>query len=130
LVMTLVPVLLAWWYVPGDGKTLKRAVAVGTNSLAISAACHPSSLTGAGEEGVGKEKGGQSPEVDESGSLWSDEKGREVGDCLAESRIRWGVVTVPEEFYEGKERCGEVGHLTFGVREDGVERPIQGRYYV
>lgn len=138
-VMMLVPVWLARGYLPGDGPdTGGRSVLVGTNSLAVAAACHPSSLSKALVPGQEEGAGCQSPgaDADEEGSLWEGEKrGKGVGDCLAESRIRWGVVRMPEGFHEGNLGMaisgGEgVGHLSFGMREDGVEAPVKGRWYV
>lgn len=85
-IMVLVPVWLASRYLPGGAEGVKKGV-VGTYSLAISAACHPSGLTRAGR-GEEYERGDQSPTVGEEGSLWSGEKGTGVGYYLAENRIR------------------------------------------
>lgn len=133
-IMVFVTVWLAWKQMPGSEG---QALVVGTNSLAISAACHPSELSSAGRGEEGKEeegrRGDQSPGVDEERSLWDVWREKEikgVGDYLAESRIRWGVVKMPERFYDGVESGGEVGHLSFGVREDGVEVPKEGVCYM
>ncbi|KAK5651838.1 hypothetical protein OQA88_11607 [Cercophora sp. LCS_1] len=127
-VMALAPVWLGWRYLPGDWKGMGRAVVVGTNSLAISAACHPSELSRGGEEGGIETKGDQSPAFDEEGSLCDMKRG--VGSRLAESRVRWGVVRMPDGFYDGMGSEGEVAHLSFGVREDGVQPPVKGKCYV
>ncbi|KAK7908398.1 hypothetical protein PG985_015701 [Apiospora marii] len=57
---------------------------------------------------------------------------------LSRSRIRWGVIEMPPEWYEEQQnynitRPGRspepVGHLGFGVEEDGVKPPIRGHWY-
>ncbi|KAI1634849.1 hypothetical protein F4809DRAFT_651555 [Biscogniauxia mediterranea] len=52
---------------------------------------------------------------------------------LAQSEIRWGVVPMPPEWhaeYDGDgDEEGPVGHLGFGVEEDGVGDPVAGRAY-
>ncbi|KAI1486567.1 hypothetical protein F5X96DRAFT_681907 [Biscogniauxia mediterranea] len=55
---------------------------------------------------------------------------------LAQSEIRWGVVRMPPEWHaeydngDGDEEGGPVvGHLGFGVEEDGVGDPAVGRAY-
>lgn len=48
---------------------------------------------------------------------------------ISRSRILWGVVPMPEEFYsqfEQQENGIELGHLTFGVKEQGVAPPESG----
>ncbi|KAI0596323.1 hypothetical protein F4775DRAFT_314811 [Biscogniauxia sp. FL1348] len=54
---------------------------------------------------------------------------------LARSEIRWGVVRMPPEWHAeydgggGGGGDGPVGHLGFGVEEDGVGDPVVGRLY-
>ncbi|KAI0848380.1 hypothetical protein F5Y00DRAFT_270122 [Daldinia vernicosa] len=48
---------------------------------------------------------------------------------LARSRIRWGVVQMPPEWYAEYEHEGAVEHLSFGVEEDDVQPPVAGHLY-
>ncbi|KAI1324847.1 hypothetical protein F5Y16DRAFT_379730 [Xylariaceae sp. FL0255] len=51
---------------------------------------------------------------------------------LARSRIRWGVIPMPKEWYEeynGYDFDNRVEHLGFGVESDMVGRPLPGHYY-
>ncbi|KAI0911442.1 hypothetical protein F4823DRAFT_585781 [Ustulina deusta] len=49
---------------------------------------------------------------------------------IARSKIRWGVVKMPPEWYETFVEDDEVGHLSFGVEKDEVLPPEPGRWYV
>ncbi|KAI0424070.1 hypothetical protein F5Y09DRAFT_325447 [Xylaria sp. FL1042] len=49
---------------------------------------------------------------------------------IARSRVRWGVVEMPPEFYRTLLRGEQVGHLSFGVEEDEVLPPEPGRWYL
>ncbi|KAK7745099.1 hypothetical protein SLS62_009963 [Diatrype stigma] len=50
---------------------------------------------------------------------------------VARRRIRWGVVRMPQDWYDQFDREHErpVEHLGFGVEEDNVAPPIPGRWY-
>lgn len=51
---------------------------------------------------------------------------------LSRSRIRWGVVRMPEDFYmqfPDLEDGAKPGHLTFGTEEQGVAPPNPGYFY-
>lgn len=50
---------------------------------------------------------------------------------VARSKIRWGVVRMPQDWYEQFDHDHErpVEHLGFGVEEDNVAPPIPGRWY-
>ncbi|KAI0398924.1 hypothetical protein F4802DRAFT_591524 [Xylaria palmicola] len=48
---------------------------------------------------------------------------------IARNKIRWGVVEMPPEWYKIRVRDKKVGHLSFGVEEDGVHPPKRGRLY-
>ncbi|KAF3057951.1 hypothetical protein GL218_05318 [Daldinia childiae] len=49
---------------------------------------------------------------------------------LARSKIRWGAVEMPPEWYaEYDNEDATVGHLSFGVEEDDVTPPEPGRMY-
>lgn len=52
---------------------------------------------------------------------------------LSKSRIRWGVVRMPDEFYaqfEDMEEGVELGHLSFGTEEQGVVPPVDDTWHV
>ncbi|KAL1878222.1 hypothetical protein Daus18300_002139 [Diaporthe australafricana] len=52
---------------------------------------------------------------------------------VSRSRIRWGVVPMPEEFYEQFREPGKyvvVGHLSFGIEEQGVASPVDSPAHV
>ncbi|KAK5637667.1 hypothetical protein RRF57_013382 [Xylaria bambusicola] len=49
---------------------------------------------------------------------------------ISRSRIRWGVVEMPSEWYRILLRDEQVGHLSFGVEEDEVLPPEPGRWYL
>lgn len=49
---------------------------------------------------------------------------------VSRSRIRWGVIRMPPEWYRDYETSAvPVEHLSFGVEEDGVEPPVTGKHY-
>lgn len=48
---------------------------------------------------------------------------------LAQSKIRWGVIRMPPEWYIEYARDGPVEHLGFGVEEDMVASPVSGHCY-
>ncbi|KAI0100684.1 hypothetical protein F4776DRAFT_649322 [Hypoxylon sp. NC0597] len=49
---------------------------------------------------------------------------------LARSKIRWGVIRMPPEWYAEYEHEGVVvEHLSFGVQEDDVRDPVRRRLY-
>lgn len=53
---------------------------------------------------------------------------------LTESRLKWGVVKMPDELYAGceDENCkpGTVGYLRFGSKEDDVQDAVEHGVYV
>ncbi|KAJ3572481.1 hypothetical protein NPX13_g5035 [Xylaria arbuscula] len=49
---------------------------------------------------------------------------------IARSRVRWGVVEMPPEWYRILLRDEQVGHLSFGVEKDEVVPPEPGRWYL
>jgi len=58
------------------------------------------------------------------------EKKQTMFSKLAQSKLRWGVVKMPPEWYEEYRFEGHpVGHLSFGVEEDDVYPPIEGDLY-
>ncbi|ETS82215.1 hypothetical protein PFICI_07217 [Pestalotiopsis fici W106-1] len=48
----------------------------------------------------------------------------DVYEQIARSKVRWGVVTMPPEFYAEYEQEQSYGHLSFGVEEDEVTPPV------
>ena len=51
---------------------------------------------------------------------------------LSKSKVKWGVVKMPLEFYEqvsGDLDVIAVGHLSFGVETDHVQGPVHGNWY-
>lgn len=51
---------------------------------------------------------------------------------ISRSRIRWGVVRMPDEFYaqfEDLEGGSKVEHLSFGIEQQGVTAPEPGHFY-
>ncbi|KAI8949339.1 hypothetical protein F4801DRAFT_603395 [Xylaria longipes] len=138
--------------------SLKRlqadSVVPGCNSLAISAACHVSRLSNAvkhqsADEDAHSSKCTLSPAPttpnQTSGSSYDrliqdwiettvDGVGRDIHEPslfkkLAQSKLRWGVVEMPPEWYTEFGHHSSVGHLSFGVEEDNVSPPIEGRLY-
>ncbi|KAI1779055.1 hypothetical protein F4818DRAFT_238026 [Hypoxylon cercidicola] len=55
-----------------------------------------------------------------------DAGGRNLFRNLARSKIRWGVVHMPPEWYA---EHGIFEHLSFGAEEDNVQAPVPGRLY-
>lgn len=50
---------------------------------------------------------------------------------MSQSKLRWGVVRMPAEFGERlyQDVGEEVGHLAFGIKEQNVVTPEEGRWY-
>ncbi|KAI0875522.1 hypothetical protein GGS24DRAFT_515444 [Hypoxylon argillaceum] len=48
---------------------------------------------------------------------------------LAQSRLRWGVISMPAEWYDEYDHDGPVEHLGFGVEEDEPKDPVPGHMY-
>ena len=136
----------------GAMRLPKSMVVVGTNSLAISAACHASARPGRRlNEKTPITEDPTSP-FDETGSLLSDRgdsrsslsidegvrhEGRGTSAAilkrLSESRIKWGVVQMPQKFYNEFAEdpdLAKVGHLSFGREEDGVGEIVESSWYV
>ncbi|KAF2969729.1 hypothetical protein GQX73_g3813 [Xylaria multiplex] len=66
-------------------------------------------------------------------SILSDNEGvsksLDVLGRIARSKIRWGVVKMPPEWYTTFTQNDEVEHLSFGVEKDEVSPPEPGRWY-
>ncbi|WKT49436.1 hypothetical protein QSH57_014366 [Fusarium oxysporum f. sp. vasinfectum] len=114
-VVICVPLLLSMRRLPGD------MVIVGSNSLAIAAACHASKASKVDiSDCSGKKK------VTIGGHCRSMRR-------IAESKVKWGVVTMEDSFYnELKDEVdvNEIGHLSFGVQDDAVGKPEFQKWYI
>ncbi|KAI5860053.1 hypothetical protein GGS23DRAFT_607060 [Durotheca rogersii] len=75
---------------------------------------------------------GDGDEADEPRPQWQRENTSDNSpfSSLAQSKIRWGVVQMPPEWHAwyGDENRA-IGHLGFGVEEDDVPPPVDGRLY-
>ncbi|KAJ6441118.1 hypothetical protein O9K51_06913 [Purpureocillium lavendulum] len=139
-----IPILLGVWRLPGNN------VIVGSNSLAIAAACHASTVSSAGghvpssaehepaEEGA--ETSGlmrvDTPDPGEEALATSGDENNWTQDSnfvkLSRSKVKWGVVKMPPEFYANlAEDLDDIAveHLSFGVEADMVGAPVYGKWY-
>ncbi|KAK1850853.1 hypothetical protein CCHR01_06510 [Colletotrichum chrysophilum] len=132
LIALLLPILLSRRVLPGYMPI------VGSNSLAISAACHVSPLA--------KVPKGDGNEVD--ARTWKQDA-TELQDLLAVANqhqesersptgmksmvlypLKWGDVKMPEDWYsEMGHEANDVGHLSFGTVADDPQPPKDGRWY-
>lgn len=141
-VILCIPLVLAFRKLPGKGTI------VGSNSLAIAAACHapecskaeivnhsavghlPTSIPQVVRDGESEYSMLQSYNIEMIEE--SDRAKGAVLASLAESRIKWGVVTMPHDFYKDLNddtEAVEIKHISFGVEADDVEVPIHGDWY-
>jgi len=104
---------------------------IGSDSRAIAAACHVSPLSKA----PFNEETGQKGEGYEPVSM-AEEEGNRGLVAVSRSLLSWGVVEMPQAWYDAQEdrRSGPesrrpVEHLSFGTALDGVKKPIRGRFY-
>jgi len=123
---------------------------VGTFSVLISAACHVSPLVkvhpllymaesdepkpSSGERGNIEEGDREQPERGDEEEGSPVEPGADLRVKATQSLLRWGVVEMPPEwlathqFHDGAQVV-EVQHLSFGTGLDGVQDPVDGRFY-
>ncbi|KAI3336909.1 hypothetical protein HD806DRAFT_475133 [Xylariaceae sp. AK1471] len=149
--LTSLPIILSLKQLPPN------IVIPGCNSLAISAACHVSRLSNAvkhqdiGDNAIYSRstpspapitpmRSNQTREESNDRLIqdWIettiDGVGRNIQEPslfkkLAQSKLRWGVVEMPPEWYTKFGHHSSVGHLSFGVEEDNVSPPIEGQSY-
>ncbi|TGJ75782.1 hypothetical protein E0Z10_g10957 [Xylaria hypoxylon] len=76
------------------------------------------------ERKVGKEDGVEDEDDDDD-----EDNARGPFRRLAQSRLRWGVISVPAGWYGGYGHDGPVGHLGFGAKEDKPKDPVPGHMY-
>lgn len=129
---------------------------VGTDSRAISAACHVSPLSKASKElddfVVSRdESGGSEVELNgldsvvENQGLMEPETEAGVKSKLAVVRVevsrsllKWGMVRMPEEWYKASDDLADaavhsgaqLAHMSFGTKLDNVEEPKEGNWYI
>ncbi|KAF5589176.1 hypothetical protein FPANT_6391 [Fusarium pseudoanthophilum] len=108
LVIALSPMILAKRSLPG------QMVLGGSNSKVISAACHCIPISSS--QAVGKGGTVTAPLLETS------ESGGGPLDLMATMKMRWGEVPTTNA-------DSEIGHLAFGVEEQAVTEPIEGKHY-
>ncbi|KAF6832925.1 hypothetical protein CPLU01_05874 [Colletotrichum plurivorum] len=111
---------------------------VGSNSLAILAACRVSPLSKA-PRGLASKDGDPDTELEEltlrPEPAAEDPEGGEKAvarDDIVLYPLKWGEVKMPEDGYlqdDGLEEAGGVGHLGFGTVEDDPQPPTNGCRY-
>ncbi|KAI0454720.1 hypothetical protein F5B21DRAFT_473937 [Xylaria acuta] len=58
-----------------------------------------------------------------------DDDARSPFERLAQSRLRWGVISMPAEWYNEYNHDGPLEHLGFGIKEDNPKDPVPGHMY-
>lgn len=131
-----------------------NTVVVGSNSLAIAAACQVSPLVGQNQshpeaprqkDTCDPQGNGTSIELhrlmtpsprdftrdDQTSEFYQDdEEQKSLLARVSQSKIRWGVVKMPSSWEEQFDRRDiAVGHVSFGLPEDDVQQPITGHWY-
>lgn len=129
-----------------------RTVVVGSNSLAIAAACQVSPLIGQNQSQLRTSRPGataaqeddeielqhlSSPNVSlltshdqASGSCQDEEEWKATLLRVSQSKIKWGVVKMPSSWAERFNGLdAPVEHITFGLPEDDVQQPVVGKWY-
>ncbi|KAJ4047599.1 hypothetical protein NW758_005950 [Fusarium oxysporum] len=134
-VVICVPLLLSMRRLPGD------MVIVGSNSLAIAAACHASKASKVDISDCSVKTDTSGRETDMELTVYPHHREKEGDDRrtlsvyarIAESKVKWGVVTMEDSFYnELKDEVdvNEIGHLSFGVQDDAVGKPEFQKWYI
>ncbi|PCD31466.1 hypothetical protein AU210_011117 [Fusarium oxysporum f. sp. radicis-cucumerinum] len=130
-----VPLLLSMRRLPGD------MVIVGSNSLAIAAACYASKASKVDISDCSVKTDTSGRETDMELIVYPHHREEEGDDRrtlliyarIAESKVKWGVVRMEDFFYnELKDEVdvNEIGHLSFGVQEDAVGKPEFQKWYI
>lgn len=108
VVIALSPMILAKRHLPD------QMVLGGSNSKVISAACHCIPISSSHATGKAGAVTVHPLEILESGGSPLD--------LMETMKLRWGEVsTINAE--------SEIGHLAFGVEEQGITAPIEGKHY-
>jgi len=125
---------------------------VGTDSRAISAACHISPLSKASKElvvcrdesgGCEVELNGLDSALENQGLMKPDtepgveSKSAAVRAEVSRSLLKWGIVRMPQEWYASDDlednavpSGAELAHMSFGTKLDNVEAPKEGNSYI
>lgn len=129
---------------------------VGTDSRAISAACHVSPLSKASKElddfvVCRDESGGSEAELNGLGSVVENQglmesetepgvesKSAVVRAEVSRSLLKWGIVRMSQAWYKASDDLednatpseAEVVHMSFGTKLDNVETPKEGNWYI
>ncbi|KAI1342586.1 hypothetical protein F5Y15DRAFT_373244 [Xylariaceae sp. FL0016] len=137
VILVTIPILLGRRHLPPG------SISPGSNSLALSAACHASSLSIGpkhGEIAVGKMETSphdrkasemnlhQNPLMVHEMELGNESPEQNLRK-LARKKVRWGVVRMAPEWYSEYARDEPVEHLGFGAGEHGVSPPVPGHIY-
>ncbi|TRX96986.1 hypothetical protein FHL15_002292 [Xylaria flabelliformis] len=156
LALTIISIFLASLPILLSFKRLPRNIVVpGCNSLAISAACHVSRLSNSVKHrSMDDDNTNPSTSTPSSAPTTPNQVSESSYDRLihnsiettvegvghnkheptlfrklAQSKLRWGVVEMPPEWYTKFGHHSSVVHLSFGVDEDNVSPPVEGKYY-
>lgn len=129
-IMVLIPIALSRKPLPGYMPI------VGSNSLAMSAACRVSPLARVPTR-LGNRSDEQDTELEElvppSGEEPQvEERSESVYEQMVLYRLKWGEVEMPADWYQeadDDQRLGRVGHLSFGTIFDDPKPPTEGRWY-
>ncbi|EQB56389.1 hypothetical protein CGLO_03604 [Colletotrichum gloeosporioides Cg-14] len=113
---------------------------VGSNSMAMAAACRVSPIAKIPTRIDDKDDEGQATELEElrpTSSIAVSEEGLSAPSQSTDMPLfllRWGEVEMPKSWYERVEMDGqeaaEFGHLSFGTVLDDPKPPKEGRFYV
>jgi hypothetical protein len=133
VIVTLIPIILSAFRLPGN------IVLGGSNSKVISAACHCIPLASSDIQpalsstavGSGTDSSDRNLAVTESLMVTEDGTVDSFSECtdadrlqvMATRKLKWGEVT-------REDSTDNVGHLAFGVEEQGVIQPVEGRLYL
>ncbi|KAF4959278.1 hypothetical protein FSARC_10794 [Fusarium sarcochroum] len=134
-VILCIPLLLSLRKLPGD------MVVVGSNSLAIAAACHVSKRCTPSSSSCVLERGAPESAPDIELTTFARDKTKQECDSLvssvhapiAQRKVKWGVVRMEDAFYrqlEGEAGINGIKHLSFGTEEDRVETPRPREWYI
>ncbi|KAF6837259.1 hypothetical protein CPLU01_03123 [Colletotrichum plurivorum] len=120
-IMITIPIVLSRKTNPG------YMPAVGSNSLAISAACRVSSIAKA-YPSVDHPRVDQDTELEDlvppsDDAAGAGENTEKACEKMVFCRLKWGEVEMPEGW------CQQVGHLSFGTVFDDPRPPTEGRWY-
>lgn len=125
-------------------RLLGSSNSVRCNSFAISASCHvstfakPETSPSVSQNRVRMHRSETSDLGESELDLLSPEQEPTIFDpeevrlrMVAQSRLRWGVVEVPQEWsnHLHNEPCDQFGHISFGTTNDKVEDLVHDQWY-